>query len=132
MVGGRDGAGKNTHSMRLKLFRTTVVQKKIQATEVKAVKHHESEEPGMNFDESSFISGKYLPFYFNHCSKCTQSRWEPYCARGDQKAGVHGREPAFHPLADPNTRQAEMDTALLASLKKGKHKVDAPAAPKHK
>ncbi|KAJ7860673.1 hypothetical protein B0H14DRAFT_2576453 [Mycena olivaceomarginata] len=36
------------------------------------------------------------------------------------------------PLTDPNARQVEMDTALLACLKKGKCKADAPAAPKRK
>jgi hypothetical protein len=49
-----------------------------------------------------------------------------------KKRGDMGGSQLAIPLADPNARQAETDAALLARLKKGKHKADAPAAPKRK
>ncbi|KAJ7756134.1 hypothetical protein B0H14DRAFT_3512241 [Mycena olivaceomarginata] len=42
------------------------------------------------------------------------------------------RAPARNPNGSPIMREAETDAALLARLKKGKHKADAPAAPKRK
>ncbi|KAJ7823228.1 hypothetical protein B0H14DRAFT_3470207 [Mycena olivaceomarginata] len=64
---------------------------------------------------------------------CAQSRWEPYVREVTKKRGGtwEGSQLAV-PLADPNARQAETDAALLASLKTGKRKADAPAAAKRK
>ncbi|KAJ7735233.1 hypothetical protein B0H14DRAFT_3516922 [Mycena olivaceomarginata] len=49
-----------------------------------------------------------------------------------KKRGDMGGSQLAVPLADPNARQAETDAALLASLKTGKRKADAPAAAKRK